>query len=65
MKRALTFVLTVILVLQLTTTVFAGAEEIAIQIAKQKYSEAGDFGTVKSSSQLWTPFTMSRCLFIQ
>ena len=22
-------------------------------------------GTVKSSSQLWTPFTMSRCLFIQ
>ena len=23
------------------------------------------FGTVKSSSQLWTPFTMSRCLFIQ
>ena len=24
-----------------------------------------DQGTVKSSSQLWTPFTMSRCLFIQ
>jgi hypothetical protein len=22
-------------------------------------------GAVKSSSQLWTPFTMSRCLFIQ
>ena len=24
-----------------------------------------EIGTVKSSSQLWTPFTMSRCLFIQ
>ena len=52
MKRALTFVLTVILVLQLTTTVFAGAEEIAIQIAKQKYSEADfkDVHTLETSN---------------
>jgi hypothetical protein len=29
------------------------------------HQKEGRRGTVKSSSQLWTPFTMSRCLFIQ
>ena len=29
------------------------------------YPDAGRVGTVKFCSQLWTPFTMSRCLFIQ